>query len=298
MKSQTFLGIVLAVLGVSSFVVSDTSAKWLCLRYSVYEVILYHGLFAWLSLTAMSFFMQGGLRQAFQPHYPKLLALRALCVACIGYVNVYAFTQIPLADAYTLFFTAPIWACLMAMFFLKETVNRREWLFILGGVSGIVVAFPPAVTAFSLGHLAALCGAVIVAIMNSVARKMGEKDSALTVCYIPLMVGIIVSVIVMQFFSNAYLPVQAIFDWSIFALGGICVSVGFILMAKAFSLARIAVIAPISYGQMIWALGLGWLIFQDIPTVTMLTGAVIIMVCGLGLMLWPKKMQPISDKAS
>lgn len=284
MQNNPRLGILLALVGVTGFALSDAAAKWQCQRYSVYEVILYDGLFAVIAMVLYALLKNRNLlAQAFQPNYPRLLALRTLCICAIGYVNVYAFSQIPLAEAYTLLFTGPLWATLISMIFLRDTIKPKEWLFILSGFTGVLIAFPPSFDIITTGHAAALMGAIIVASMNNVARRMGDKDSPFTVCFIPTLFSTIIAYPVLVTMNGTYIPVQSIMDWGIFLFAGFFLAAGFILIARAYATARVVLIAPIGYTQMIWALAIGWFLFSDRPSMNMLVGATIIIVSGLFL---------------
>ncbi len=284
MQNNPRLGISLALLGVTCFALSDAAAKWMCQTYSVYQVILYDGLFAVIAMMLFAFFTdKKRLRQAFRPHYPRLLALRTACICLIGYLNVYAFSQIPLAEAYTLLFTGPIWATLISMVFLKDTIKSREWLLITAGFSGVIIAFPPSFGIIGTGHIAALIGATIIATMNNVARRMGDKDPPFTVCFVPTLFSTVIAYPVLVAMGGSYIPVTALQDWIIFIAGGTFLACGFIVIARAYATARVVLIAPIGYTQLVWALFIGWLLFADLPSPNMLVGAVIIILSGLFL---------------
>ncbi len=88
----------------------------------------------------------------------------------------------------------------------------------------------------------------------------------------------------------AFVPVSvwggqwpAIADVPVFILGGVMITVGLSGIAGAFRIAPYALVSPFNYLQMIWALLLGALVFDEMPTLNMLLGAAVII--GSGLML-------------
>ncbi len=281
-RDNTKLGVSLALIAATCFAVSDIAAKWLTEFYPLYQIIFYNGFFAAVTLVLLSPFMKGSLKTAFKPAYPKLMLLRIACIVSIGYVNVFAFSKIPLADAYALLFTGPIISSLLSVFVLKDVVHKKEWLYIIGGFIGVLVVLRPGFSDIGIGSMAALLGAFIVALMNNVARKMGDKDSPLTLCFMPLLGDITVSALLLLTIGH-YVPVRAAFDWLPFIGGGIFLALGFVIIAKAYSSARVAVVSPMGYSQMIWALLSGWLIFGDKADPIMLVGVAVIIASGIGI---------------
>jgi drug/metabolite transporter (DMT)-like permease len=73
------------------------------------------------------------------------------------------------------------------------------------------------------------------------------------------------------------------FDMLLFVVGGILGGIGQILLTQSYRFADTSIIAPFEYTTMIWALLFGWVMFGDLPTTTMLTGAAI--VAGTGLFI-------------
>ncbi|HWG80839.1 MAG TPA: DMT family transporter, partial [Stellaceae bacterium] len=62
---------------------------------------------------------------------------------------------------------------------------------------------------------------------------------------------------------------------------GICSGIGQYWWTQAFRLAPAAVAAPFSYLAMVWALGLGYLVWGDVPSSSLVAGAVVVAASGL-----------------
>ena len=76
--------------------------------------------------------------------------------------------------------------------------------------------------------------------------------------------------------------------WPIFMIAGALAASGMICVSKAFIYADAALVSPFVYTQMIWAVLFGYLIFGDVPTLWMMTGAGIIIASGLALIMLEK----------
>ena len=70
-------------------------------------------------------------------------------------------------------------------------------------------------------------------------------------------------------------------DLPVFLIAGVCYGVGVIILTLAYRLAEASLIAPFDYLSLIWAVLIGYLVWGDIPTGLMLSGAAIIAVSGI-----------------
>jgi drug/metabolite transporter (DMT)-like permease len=68
-------------------------------------------------------------------------------------------------------------------------------------------------------------------------------------------------------------------------LAGVLGGVGQILLTSSYREADASLIAPFEYSSMLLALGVGYIIFDEIPSTTMLVGAAIIITAGIAIIL-------------
>ncbi len=259
------------------FTIMDTIGKVLSADMAVQQVVWgrYFFQFAWM-LLLIPFYGVGGLLQTRRP--ASQLA-RGLLVALATICLFTAVTFVPLADAYTLSFTAPFIVTILSVPFLGETVGWRRWSAILVGFLGVLVVIRPGFGSFHWALLLPLVTATCFAIYQILTRKLsglpGERPIAM-LFYMALAGTAALSVVVPFFWA----PVGA-WAWLGMITMGVIAAVGHLLLIRALSMVSAVVLSPFIYTQLIWALILGYGIFGDIPNVWMLLGSSIIIGSGL-----------------
>src|SRR5262249_7894810 len=148
----------LTVLSFTLFSSSDTLAKLLMERYPVGEIAGLSSCFALLPVALMVARERGW--RALKPRRPLLVALRALLTAASTLLFYVAIGRLPLADAYALVFTGPLWVTALSVPLLGEQVGWRRWLAVAAGFAGVLVALRPGFGGFGPGQIAALVAAL------------------------------------------------------------------------------------------------------------------------------------------
>ena len=112
---------------------------------------------------------------------------RAALMVVHGGTLLVAVLVIPLAEATSLIFTAPLFATMLAAVFLREQVGPRRWLALAAGFAGVLIIVQPGVAAFNpaagLVLVSALTGAGVVVTGKVLLRTDGAE---LTVFYLTL----------------------------------------------------------------------------------------------------------------
>jgi drug/metabolite transporter (DMT)-like permease len=80
------------------------------------------------------------------------------------------------------------------------------------------------------------------------------------------------------------------FGWLLLVGAGVAGCVGHLCLIRAFTAAPASVVAPFSYSSLIWATIAGFAIWGDLPTVTTLSGAALIIGSGLYIFLRERRL--------
>lgn len=271
-------GIFLGICGFSAFSVSDACGKWLSTDYPVFTVVGFIALFSVLTGLIASPFL-GGIGPTLRTKKLRVHTGRGASNLLLCYFAVLSFAHLPLADVYTVLFLAPFVVTLLAAPIYGEQVDRASWAIIAAGFSGILIAFPPDAAAFNPWIAAAFATTIFISSLGLLARKLGPEETVLSLSFYPS-----------SFNMAAFVPLSiwgghwpAVADLPVFILGGIMMTCGLSGIAGAFRIAPYALVSPFNYIQMIWALLLGALIFNETPTPNMLLGAAVIIGSGLAL---------------
>lgn len=277
--SPTYKGILLALTGYSAFAVADICAKWLMQYYTVSQVICVENVLAVILLIILSPLL-GGMKGTFRRKNLKINLFRAALNFTLAMILNYSYKIFPLADVYTMIFTKPFMIALLAFWFFRERASRTQWLAIIAGFTGVMIAMRPGTEGFDPMLFLPLTATAMIALLFFTARFL-DRPSAFSAGFFPTL-----GVAVLAFpLMAADFIVPEIGHMAVFVLIGVAAAVGMTAVSLAFRIAASSVVAPFLYIEMLWALVFGWLIFGDVPDFWMLVGAGIIILSGIYLLL-------------
>jgi drug/metabolite transporter (DMT)-like permease len=188
----------------------------------------------------------------------------------------FAVSYLPLADVMTYWLAVPIYVAAISPFVLKEPVGWRRWSAIIVGFIGVVIALEPSSQALTPQAIISILGSMTFAAMLLLGRTLrGTPDTTLVFWQI---VGAGLAGLASLWFE--WTPVS-LRDLLLLGLLGVVAMLAHVLVNRALKLADAATVAPLQYTLLLWAILFGWLVFGDVPRVTMLVGAGFIIASGL-----------------
>lgn len=160
-------------------------------------------------------------------------------------------------------FAAPLFATLMAIVILKETVGVRRWMGLIIGFLGTLVILRPGSGFVELGALVALISSALWAGSMISIKRLTLTESPLSITtWAAFLVGVIC------FFPALFYwqwPTVEQWGWLIFI--GTLGSIIQFCLAKAFSLAETSVVLPFDFMKLVWASLFGYVLFAEFPDV-------------------------------
>lgn len=272
-------GILSMLLAVAAFSIMDASMKALAPHYPPLEITALRGLTS-LPLVLIWALVDGGPMQLVRVRWPLHL-LRGVLSVIMLVAFIYGLQTLPLAEAYSLFFVAPLFITALAVPILGEKVGWRRWLAIGIGLGGtFIVLRPSGEGVLSLGGLAVILAAGGYALSAITVRVLGRTDSTQSMVFWMLAM---LSVFSLALAWREWVPVDAA-HWKTVAILGVSGAIGQYGITEAFRRAPASVVAPLEYTALIWGLALDWFVWGTLPDRTMLAGAAVIVVCGLYLL--------------
>jgi len=271
------LGILYMVSATIVFAVSSAVSKWLVASYPVGEVLFTRTLVA--LLTCALFILPHTGLAVFRTRRLRHHVLRSVSQGCSQTFLLIAFSLMPLAGATAINFSSPLFATLASALLLKETVGLARWLALLVGFGGVLIVTAPGAGAFQVGALFALANAVLYGSVTAGVRGMTTTESAqtLTLYQLALLTGFFALLLPLGWTSPT--PVDA--AWIVF--NGASNAVGQYWWTRALHLAPASAVAPFNYLSLIWASILGFAIWGDVPTVSLVIGSAVVVASGLFL---------------
>jgi len=215
------------------------------------------------------------LRSGFAPLKTKRLGLHFVR----GMVNgggmlmfFYAVTITPLADVTALSFTAPIFATVLAIVFLREIVGARRWTAIFVAFLGVIVILRPGLVEITQGQILAITSAAFWACALIMIKVLGRTESSITI----IAYMIIFQVPVSGLAAAAVWVSPSFGQLCVMALMGVIGTLGQWLLVEALKAGDTNVVMPFDFLKMIWAVLFGFLFFQEFPDVFTWFGSAII----------------------
>jgi drug/metabolite transporter (DMT)-like permease len=217
------------------------------------------------------------------------------------FCNFSALARLPIVDATAISFAAPLFTVAMAAIFLKERVRIYRWSAVVAGFVGILVMLAPhldpslhaAAAGSTLGLAFAIAGAFCNAGNVIQTRRLTETE---TTSSIVLYFSLVCALAGLVSWPLGRLAPAWSGDWLVPTGGelaalvviGLCGGIGHILLTGSYRLAPASLVAPFDYTAMVWAFLLGYLFFNEVPTLFVFAGAAIIAAAGL-FVIWRER---------
>ncbi len=262
---------------VGLYAIQDVFAKTLPPNISLVEILFFRSVFGLLFIVPM--ILKERHPHPFRTKYPVQHFLRALATIIATYCFISAFRMMPLAEAYAITFSAPIFMTFFAILFLKEKSTFHRWFSLFLGFTGVLIMFRPGPPEANPGSLIALTGGVFHAVAQLFTRKLSQEDSLSLIIISFTLLTFILTSIAMPFYCQAY-SIKIMISFS--AIGFLGCAAQYV-MSKALQLAPVASIAPFDYAALLWGLLFDALIWHSFPDVFMCSGVTLVIIAGLFL---------------
>lgn len=181
-----------------------------------------------------------------------------------------------IATVFATFFVGPLLSYVLAVIFLREPVTPLRSALVVLGFVGVLIVVRPGMGA-STGVLWALAGGSFYGAFLTMSRWLGPLGTPLAMTFIQLFIA----TLLLMPFGLVHFPQLSIATAGLTATSALCSMLGNLLLLFAYKHAPATRIAPLVYFQLVAAVGLGWLIFGDLPDVWTWTGLVVILGAGL-----------------
>ncbi|WP_108813485.1 DMT family transporter [Loktanella sp. Alg231-35] len=199
---------------------------------------------------------------------------------------------LPLPEVTAIGYAAPLLVVIFAAMFLSENVRAFRLSAVGLGMIGVLIVLSPRLSvgaslnvSETLGAIVVLMGAVMAALAQVFVRKLVATESTAAIVFW--------FTITSSFLALFTLPWGWVVPgWQValmLIMAGLLGGVGQILLTSSYRYADASLVAPFDYTSMILALAIGYFIFEEVPTGTMLIGAGIVIFAGV-LIIWRERM--------
>ncbi len=271
-------GIMFMIGATVMFAISNALSKWVVAIYPVGEVMFSRSL---SSLIVCSTFMLPvtGLSVFATKRVRDHLA-RGLSQAISQTFTVLAFSLMPLAGAVAINFSAPLFSGLISVLFLKERAGAVRWGALLAGFVGVLIVVKPGTDSIQLGALFALANAVMYGSVTVAVRGMSKTESANTLLMWQMVCLAVMHSFLLVFGFKWPTPQHAMLLIS----SGVANAAAQYLWTRALHAAPATAVSPFYYFLLVWTMFIGFFVWGDVPTMSLLVGSGIVVASGLFLL--------------
>ena len=294
-------GIVFILIAMIVFSVQDGIMKHIYNFVSLYEIYLIRTVVSFVLILLFLIITKKPI--VFKSQYPLLTFTRVI-LFFFGFSSFYvSLTVLPLGTATALFFVTPFLITIFAHFFLKEEIGLRRWSAVVVGFIGVYVTLNPDFSNFNYLSLLPILCALCYSLSMIIIKKTSDKDSVYTQTFTFYIGAIIISIIFYfiigdgQYNISDHPASQFIFrEWFIdfnsnillMTATGVTATIAFLFLFTAYSIASPAVVSPFEYSILFWSPLVGWLYFDEIPSLNTVIGILIIVSSGVYIFMREK----------
>ena len=276
MKNEIKLGIILMILATLCFGIMDGVSRYLAEEYNVFIINMYR---SWVLVLFVLLYSikKGGIKQVSFSKKPLIQIIRGILLISCVCIGVYSFTVLGLVAAHTIIAIYPLLVLPLSYYFLNEKIGWRRWCAVFIGFLGIIIILNPISMSFNFNMVWPLLLAFLLAIYSILTRNISAYDNSETSFFWVAIVGGIVMTIIGPFFFE--LLILKDIPW--FLLLCFLSTLGHFLFIKALETAQASILQPFIYLQLLFASIIGIWFFNDLLTLNLFLGGILIIGSGI-----------------
>lgn len=268
-------GALLGLLAFGIFATHDALIKGLGGTYAPFQIVFFSVLLSF-PLTTL-YLMRDSSEGNLIPRHPWWVAARTVAVVATAVCAFYAFSVLPLAQAYAILFASPLLITVLSIPILGERVRLRRWGAVAAGLVGVLIVLRPGTVELGLGHAAALVAAVCGAFGAVVVRRIGRDERPVVLMLYPMVANFVLMSFMMPLVYEP-MPLRDLAAMGVVAALAFCATLAVI---QAYRIGDSSVVAPMQYSQIVWATAFGAAFFGEAPDATTALGAAVVIGSGL-----------------
>ena len=284
-QRRTLYAIGLKLASVALFVVMQALVKYTAERVPPGEAVFFRSFFALPVILAWIAF-RGQLALGLLPKAPLGHFWRGLMGTLSMGLGFAALAYLPLPEVTAIGFAAPLLVVVFAAMYLDERVPQLNWLAVLLGLGGVLIVLYPRFTVFDrttsghaelLGVSLVLGCAVFAALAQTVVRKLLATDRTPIIVLWFSVTATSLSLLTLPFGWVVPMPVEVI----ALVASGIVGAAAQILMTESYRHAGASTVSPLDYTSLLFALAIGYAVFDEVPSLSLVLGAPLVILAGV-----------------
>jgi len=258
----------------------DAGTKWLTTDYPVGEIMFIRSAVAVVLIACVA--LRYGGAEALRIYDLKGQLVRASLFVLSSFLIVLSLKLLTLPVVTALTFAAPIFITALAGPLLGEHVGRRRWAAVCLGFVGVFLIVNPLEEEWRWTALVPLGTALVIGLRDVTTRQITARESTLSVLFMTALATAAAGLCTLPFGWTW----PGLSDLALFILLGLAQGAAHYLQIDAFRMAEATVLAPFRYSMIVWSVLLGFVIWGDMPSLTMFAGVAIVAASGIYIFYW------------
>ena len=274
MLTKNQLGFLYMFMSVCAFSLMDLIVKW-SEDYPLGQVLFFRGFFG---VVIYFFIMPRERIKNF--YYTKRAGLHFLrCLSgLIALIAIFiALRKLPLATVVSISFAAPIFTTIFSIFLLNEKVGFYRWLAVSIGFIGIIIITEPGFDDLNIYYLFPI---IFCLGLSYVAITIRQLSTTEPVWLIALNFSIVITLASLFTIPFGWV-MPNVKDLALLCMIGFLGGFANLWLSQSFKLSEVSLVSPLKYLALIFGIFFGYLIWDEIPTIRTLLGALLVIASSL-----------------
>ena len=274
MLSKNQLGFLYMFISICAFSLMDIIVKW-SVGYPIGQVLFFRGFFGII----FYFFVipRERLHNFYRTKRAGLHFLRCIS-GLIALVSIFiALRELPLATVVSISFAAPIFTTIFSIFLLSEKVGIYRWLAVLVGFVGILIITEPGISELNIYYIFPI---IFCLGLSYVAITIRQLSSTEPVWLISFYFSLAITLLSFLTIPQGWV-MPSLNDFILLSFVGIFGGVANLWLSQSYKYAEVSLVTPLKYLALVFAIIFGYFIWNEIPTIKTLTGALLVVISTL-----------------
>ena len=271
MLSKNQLGFFYMFISVCAFSLMDVLVKWSD-TYPVGQVLFFRG---FCGIIPILFLIPKDRYLDFYKTNRSLLHLKRCFAGLIALVSIFiALRNLPLAIVVSISFAAPIFTTIFSIFLLNEKVGLYRWLAVLVGFIGIIIISEPGFSSLNFYYIYPIIFCLGLSYVEITIRKLSSPEPVWLISFF-----FSISIMILSFFTfyqNWIMP--NLIDLILLSMIGILGGLANLWLSQSYKYSEVSLVTPLKYLALVFAIIFGYLIWDEVPTIKTLTGALLVIL--------------------
>jgi drug/metabolite transporter (DMT)-like permease len=258
-------------ISVCAFSLMDVIVKWSD-DYPVGQVLFFRG---FCGIIPILFLIPKDRFLDFYKTERPILHIKRCLAGLIAIVSIFvALRNLPLATVVSISFASPIFTTIFSIFLLNEKVGFYRWLAVFVGFIGIIIISEPGFSSLNIYYIYPIIFCLGLSYVAIAIRKLSATEPVWLISFF-----FSFSILIFSFFSLYQQWIMpSLIDLILLSSIGILGGIANLWLSQSYKFSEVSLVSPLKYLALVFAIVFGYLVWDEIPTIKTLMGALLVIL--------------------